>query len=156
MGANVGSFNLGSLGGFFGRRRWQSFQSVYFWKKNNIWLHQLHNKKKFIRLFLFVNGAGQMSASQNSPKQSKIKSYKFLTFFYCIVDEANNYLFDMICMCQNIFIYINLWNMKTYNLQTKLLLALILYIVLYMTCWFLVGFDKNLICEKCCIYSKVM
>ena len=48
-----------------------------------IWLHQLHNKKRFsdFLYFLFVFWAGQMSASQTGPKKSKIKSYKFLTFF---------------------------------------------------------------------------
>jgi len=48
-----------------------------------IWLNQLHNKKSFSDFFyfLFVNWAGQMSAGQTGPKKSKIKSYKFLTFF---------------------------------------------------------------------------
>ena len=47
------------------------------------WLNQLHNKKSFSDFFyfLFVNWAGQMSAGQTGPKKSKIKSYKFLTFF---------------------------------------------------------------------------
>ena len=49
----------------------------------DIWLNQLHNKKSFSDFFyfLFVNWAGQMSAGQTGPKKSKIKSYKFLTFF---------------------------------------------------------------------------
>ena len=38
--------------------------------------------------FLFVNWAGQMSAGQTSPKESKIKSYKFLTFFIVANDVA--------------------------------------------------------------------
>ena len=48
-----------------------------------MWLNQLHNKKSFSDFFyfLFVNWAGQMSAGQTGPKKSKIKSYKFLTFF---------------------------------------------------------------------------
>jgi len=50
-------------------------------------LHQLCNKKSFSDLF--VKWAGQMSANQTGPKKrSKIQSYKFLTFFYCIADVA--------------------------------------------------------------------
>ena len=50
-------------------------------------LHQLHNKKGFSDFFhfLFVNWAGQMSASQTGPKNSKIKSYIF-NIFYCLAD----------------------------------------------------------------------
>jgi len=57
------------------------FSKCLFLKKEQHLATSATQQKKFIRLFLFVNGAGQMSASQNSPKQSKIKSYKFLTFF---------------------------------------------------------------------------
>ena len=54
-------------------------------------LHQVHNKTRFFQLFLCltcVNWAGQMSAGQTGPKKSKIKSYKFLTFFYWVADVA--------------------------------------------------------------------
>ena len=54
---------------------------LFLKKEQHLATSATQQKKKFFLLFLFVNGAGQMSASQNSPKQSKIKSYKFLTFF---------------------------------------------------------------------------
>jgi len=51
-------------------------------------LHKLHNKKKFFRLFVFVNWASQMSSSQTGPKKSQKSKVTIFNFFYCIAYVA--------------------------------------------------------------------
>ena len=65
---------------------------------------------KLFQLFLFFicKLAGQMFASQTSPKKSNIKSYKFLTFFYYIADVCSHMLEDdRFCF----------WNSRTFILR---------------------------------------